>query len=247
MKTALVLRIHPEPSSFTGAWADASAAALEAAGYEVLHSDPHLGSFDPALRREQYPDHQGPFDPLKVTESAPMPPEVATEVDQLLAADLLVIHFPMWWFGPPAMLKGWLDRVLVHGLVHDVDRRFDTGVCRGKKVLFCVSTGSRESESGPDGKEGNFRLLLWPLAYAFRYCGFDVLEPLSVHGVHGYHRGARLTALHDRLRDVLATQAEVIANLGARPAWAFNADTDFDETGRLKPGAPSHSPFIRRG
>ncbi|TYC64406.1 NAD(P)H-dependent oxidoreductase [Marinobacter sp. BW6] len=44
------------------------------------------------------------------------------------------------------------------------------------------------------------QMLLWPLAYTFRYLGFDVLRPLIVHGVHGYHKGAAKDDLENRLR-----------------------------------------------
>jgi NAD(P)H dehydrogenase (quinone) len=130
---------------------------------------------------------------------------------------VIVFHFPLWWFGPPAILKGWFDRCLVHGALHDVDNRFDAGRMRGKRALFCVSTGASAVECGPGGKEGETRLLLWPLAYTLRYCGFDVAEPLTVHGVHGYFEGAEERALETRLAEVLADQARIIARSTGRP------------------------------
>lgn len=245
MPTALVLTIHPEPHSFTAAWAVASASALRALGYTVLTSDPYASGFDPALRADQFPNAEAPFDPLKAMESIPSPQDVRTEVDMIHASDLLVIHFPLWWFGPPAMLKGWLDRVLVHGALHDVDRRFDAGICRGKRVLFCVTTGARASECGQDGKEADTNMLLWPTAYALRYCGFDIYAPLIAHGVHGYHRGARKAELDQRLSQVISAQRSILEGLANRPLIPFNADADFNADGRLRPSAPSHSPFIR--
>lgn len=139
-----------------------------------------------------------------------------------------------------------MERVLAHGRTHDVDNRFDTGRFRGRKVLFCVSTGARAEESGPDGKEGDTRLHLWPAAYTFRYLGFDVLEPVLVHGVHGYNRSGRKTAMEARLAKTLADQKDLIARFDDLPVMRFNPDGDFDAEGRLAPGAPSHSPFIRR-
>jgi NAD(P)H dehydrogenase (quinone) len=248
--TVLVVLAHPERNSFCGAWAEASATAAEAAGARVLWSDLCAMGFDPVEGPGHFPGHAGRFDPLKAQEAASsagrLPADVAGEVAKIEAADLIVFHFPLWWFGPPAILKGWFDRCLVHGRIHDVDHRFDAGRMRGKRALFCVSTGANAVESGPAGKEGETRLLLWPLAYTLRYCGFDVAEPLTVHGVHGYFEGAEERALETRLAAVLADQARVIETLDRRPVIPFNADTDFDETGRLRPGAPGHSPFIRQ-
>ena len=245
MSTTLVVLAHPEARSFTGAWAEASIAGARAAGHRVLVSDLYALGFQAAegmgMRGAPLP-----YDPLKAQESQAMPADVAAEVAKIEAADRIVFHFPLWWFGPPAILKGWFDRCLVHGVIHDVDNRFDTGRLRGKRALFCVTTGARAAESGPDGKEGDTRLLLWPHAYTLRYCGMDVAQPLLVHGVHGYHEGAAKAALDARLAGVLADQAGVIAALDERALMAFNADSDFDAEGRLRADAPSHSPFIRR-
>ncbi|MDJ0824833.1 MAG: NAD(P)H-dependent oxidoreductase [Rhodobacter sp.] len=246
MARVLVVLAHPEPTSFNAAWADASVAGAEAAGSAVRFCDLHRLGFDPVERGAHY-RIDGPFDPLKAQESRPVPPDTAPLAADLEWADQVVLHYPMWWFGPPAVLKGWLDRVLVHGRLHDVDHRFDTGRCRGKRALLCVSTGATAAESGPGGKEGDARLLVWPVAYALRYCGFDICAPVFVHGVHGYLEGAEKAALEARLRQVLAAQAGVMAGLAARELWPFNADTEFDADGRMRPGAPVHWPFITTG
>lgn len=250
-KTVLIVMAHPERRSFCGAWAEASARAAAQQGAEVLWSDLYRMGFDPAEGPRHYGGAAGRFDPLKAQEGASaagsLPSDVAAEIAKVRAADIILFHFPIWWFGPPAMLKGWCDRCLAHGAVHDVDHRFDRGLLREKRALFCVTTGAKATEAGPDGKEGETRLLLWPLAYTLRYCGMEVAEPLLAHGVHGYHTGARKAELEARLAAVLAAQADVLAGLEARPLMPFNPDGDFDADGRLKPEAPSHWPFIRHG
>ncbi len=242
MRRVLIVTAHPGPESFTRAWAARSRRACEALGYEVLWSDLYEMGFDPAERGALY-GQEGPFDPLKAQEAG-APADASAEAARIEAADVVILHFPLWWFGPPAMLKGWCDRVLVHGRLHDVDHRFDTGRCRGKTALFCVSAGVSAAEIGPGGKEGHLDLLLWPLAYTLRYCGFDIAAPVAATGVHGYWQGDDRVALEARLAALLDGQAALIAGLDQRPRWRFNADTDFDETGRLKPDAPRHWPFI---
>ncbi len=239
---------HPERRSFNAAWAEATRQASEALGHKVLFSDLYASGFDPAERASHYTDPPAPFDVLKTQERASetgLPADVAGEVAKLEAAERVIFHFPLWWFAPPAMLKGWFDRVLVHGRTHDVDHRFDKGRFRGRKALFCVTTGASAAESGPDGREGDTRLHLWPAAYALRYLGFDVLEPVILHGVHGYHRDDRQAEMENRLKDAVALQGEVVARFDDLPRMRFNADSDFDGTGRLKAGAPCHIPFIR--
>lgn len=250
MTTTFVVHAHPGPRSFTASWADATASAAETLGHGVLRSNLCGSRFDPVEAAAHYAVPPEPFDVLKAQERASaggaLPADVEAEVAKLEAADRIVLHFPLWWFSPPAILKGWFERVLVHGRTHDVENRFDTGRFRGRKVLFCVTTGANAAESGPDGKEGDTRLHLWPAAYTFRYLGFDVLEPVLVHGVHGYHRDERKVALEHRLAAALAGQHDLLARFDELPRMVFNADSDFDANGRLRPGAPSHSPFIRK-
>lgn len=245
MSDVLIIAAHPEPSSFTLDWARASLAAAQAAGHRAHLCDLYAEGFDPAEGPAHYPGLQGPFDPLKAQEAGGQGADIKAMIAQVRRADLVVFHFPIWWFGPPAMLKGWFDRVLAHGQLHDVDNRFDRGPCRGKRALFCVSTGASEAECGPDGKEGNLRYLLWPLAYALRYCGFDVAEPAAVHSVHGYWSGVERDALEDRLRAALDAQAGVLEGIARRTLWPFHPDAAFDAEGRLKPGEPGLWPFIQ--
>jgi NAD(P)H dehydrogenase (quinone) len=250
MPTTLIVLAHPDPRSFNAAWAHASAEAAAAQGHQVIWSDLYAMGFHPAEAAARYQGWgDAPFDPLKAqeqrAETGDLPDDIAGEVAKIRAADRIIFHFPLWWFAPPAILKGWCDRALVHGALHRVDARFDSGLCRGKKVLFCVTTGANAAESAHDGKEGDVRLLLWPLAYTMRYLGFSVLEPRLVHGVHGYFEGVKRDALETRLRQVLADQAGIVGQFDAMPQMAFNADSDFDADGRLRADSPSHGPFIR--
>ena len=251
MTTTLIVLAHPDPRSFNGAWADATRHACEAMGDTVLFSDLVAMNFDPVERARHYPHRQSDtcFDALKAQEEAAdlqlLPADVRLEIDKLRRADRVVFHFPIWWFAPPAILKGWFDRVLAHGELHTVEHRFDTGHFRTKKALFCVTTGSDERESAFNGKEGDIQMFLWPTAYALRYLGFSVAVPEIVHGVHGYHRGARQMALQKRLTSTLEAQQDLMMDFDNRPTMQFNADSDFDENGSLKTDRPSHSHFIR--
>ncbi len=242
MSVTLVVTASPGQESFNRTWAQASIEAARAEGHDVLTSDLYAMGFDPAERGAHY-DIEGSFDPLKAQAEAPTPADAAAEAEKVRAADAIVFHFPIWWFSPPAILKGWTERVLLHGHLHDVENRFDAGRLRGKRALFCVTGGAKESEVGPGGKEGRIEMLLWPLAYTLRYCGMEIAEPVTAQGVHGYHRGDRKAALEARLADLLEGQRAVIAGLPERALWRFHADGDFDGTGRLREGVAPLWPF----
>ncbi|MEM5582039.1 NAD(P)H-dependent oxidoreductase [Roseibium sp. AS2] len=250
MTTTLIVLVHPAPDSFNASWAKQTDTSCSSLGDAVLWSDLYGQGFDPAERSSHYPADSvsTPYDVLRTQQAASeagcLPEAVQDEIDKVRAADRIIVHFPVWWFAPPAMLKGWCERVLVNGGLHDTDNRFDTGRFRSKSVLFCATTGSRQAESAHNGKEGDIQMLLWPLAYTFRYLGFDVLTPRLIHGVHGYHKGTARHDLETRLRAELAGHHDTIARYDALPRLNFNADDDFDR-GRLRSDAPSHSRFIR--
>jgi len=88
-------------------------------------------------------------------------------------------------------------------------------------------------------------MLLWPLSYTFRYLGFSVLKPQLIHGVHGYFEGSEKISLEKRLAQKIDRQNTVVEQFDTQPLLQFNADTDFDVDGKLKPVSTSVSSFIR--
>lgn len=249
VKTLIVLA-HPDPGSFNCQWAEATRQASLALGHEVVLSDLVSMGFDPVERQSHYgKTNTDDFDVLRAQERASetgqLPEDVAVEIAKIEAADRVIFHFPMWWFSPPAILKGWFERVLANGAMHSTDERFDTGRCRHKSALFCVTTGSSEIQSAPDGKEGNAQMLLWPLGQALRYLGFSVLCPITVNGVHSYHEEEAALTLAQKLQKTLADHPRIIADYDNLPRIQFNGDAEFTREGRLKSDAPSHSEFIR--
>ena len=101
---ALVVHCHPDPGSFTAAVRDVVLDRLAAAGAEVRVADLYARAFQPVLTG---PEWQGYLD------SPANAAAVAREVEDLRWCDTLIFVYPTWWYGLPAMLKGWLDRVLL--------------------------------------------------------------------------------------------------------------------------------------
>jgi NAD(P)H dehydrogenase (quinone) len=101
---ALVVYCHPSPQSFTAAVRDVVLTKLGSAGAEMRVHDLYAGGFNPILTADEwsgYLDCPGNCGP------------VAREVDDIRWCDTLIFVYPTWWYGLPAMLKGWLDRVLL--------------------------------------------------------------------------------------------------------------------------------------
>ena len=104
---ALVIYCHPRTGSFTEAVRDVVLGRLAAAGAEVRLRDLYAEGFDPVLSA---PEHAGYED-----EAANRLP-VESHVADLEWCDTLIFVYPTWWYGLPAMIKGWLDRVMLPGV-----------------------------------------------------------------------------------------------------------------------------------
>jgi NAD(P)H dehydrogenase (quinone) len=250
MKVLIVLA-HPEPQSFNAHLARSARDALVGGGHTVEVSDLYAAGFDPCEAGRHFAVR---CDPERFDASAEqrfswerdaLPAEVRDELAKVMAADLVICQFPLWWFGPPAMLKGWIDRVFVYGGLYSSQRTYEHGACRGKQVLMCVTTGSSEAACSPKGREGDTHLMLWPTLYAFRYVGFTALESFLIYGVRAGLRGAEAEE-HARylMRETERYTRHLLALSDARTI-PFNTDDDWDDAGALKPDAPVYNPFIR--
>ncbi len=106
MARALVLFAHPCPESFSAALHERVVGTLGARGWEVDDCDLHAEGFQPVLTEAERRGYH------EAGNTAP----VQAYVDRLLAAQALVMVFPVWNFGYPAILKGFLDRVFLPGV-----------------------------------------------------------------------------------------------------------------------------------
>jgi len=100
----LLVYCHPNPASFTAAVKDAALSTLQAGGHEVDVLDLYAEGFEPVMSRQERLGYH-----TRAENRAP----VAGHLDRVKAADGLLFVYPTWWYAQPAMLKGWLERVLV--------------------------------------------------------------------------------------------------------------------------------------
>jgi putative NADPH-quinone reductase len=107
----LVLYAHPVETSFNAALHRQVVASLREAGHEVDDCDLYAENFNPVMSREERLSYHD-------TDVNQQP--VASYVERLKRADAIVLVFPVWCFGLPAILKGWFDRVLMPGVSFDI-------------------------------------------------------------------------------------------------------------------------------
>jgi putative NADPH-quinone reductase len=150
-----VLIGHQHPGSFCHAIAATAVEELRAAGHEVVYHDLYAERFDPILPHEEIPA------------DATLDPVVAQHCREVQAADGYVIVHPNWWAMPPAILKGWLDRVFRQGVVYRFTAAGVEKLLSGKRaVVLTTSNTPREDE---------LRLYGDPLENLWKNCVFNLV------------------------------------------------------------------------
>ncbi len=115
----LVVFSHPSPDSYGAALCRAACAALRAGSHEVRLRDLYREGFDPVLTLEDWTTYLArPDENMR---------RQAKYVADLRWAEALIVIYPTWYFGPPAMLKGWLERVWLPGVT------FEIAAARGRR------------------------------------------------------------------------------------------------------------------
>ena len=250
MKAHIVLA-HPEPKSFNAHLADTACQALIGRGWSVTKSDLYGLGFDPSERTEHYKDRQNSerfnvqAEQRHASKNNSIPPEVQEEIARLDQADLVILQYPMWWHLPPAMLKGWLDRVLVYGEVYRSNYRFENGRFTGKKALLSVTVGTSRETYAYNGRSGDIDLLLWPVNFSLAYVGFGVLEPHVAYGVEAGVRYSDPHEVEERLAQIPKDYASRLQTIEIEHLIPFNQMSEWGADGRIKPSAPVYSPFLR--
>lgn len=109
---ALVVHAHPSPQSFASALARETVEALKAGRHDVALCDLYAENFDPVLSFESY---------RRYLDAPANARGVESYAAALRGADALVTVFPVWHDGPPAILKGYFDRVFLRGVAFEID------------------------------------------------------------------------------------------------------------------------------
>jgi NAD(P)H dehydrogenase (quinone) len=166
MQISLILA-HPDPGSFNHAIARTVVGELLRAGHAVAFHDLYAEGFDPLLPAAEIPA------------GAPLPADVVTHCAEISRAGGIVIVHPNWWGQPPAILKGWIDRVLRPNVAYEfLEGDGGEGIPRGllrarAAVVFNTSNTPAQRETDVFGD---------PLERLWKTCVFDLC------GVNQFHR-----------------------------------------------------------
>ncbi|MCX3061617.1 NAD(P)H-dependent oxidoreductase [Streptomyces beihaiensis] len=234
---------HPERRSLNGSLMDEGLRELDRLGHQSRVSDLYGMGWKPVVDADDFRRAAESGDRLMVGAeqerayaSGRLSDDILAEQEKAAWADVLVFHFPMWWFGPPAILKGWFDRVFVQGFAFGVEDergrtlRYGAGGLAGRRALVVTSVGARQSSFGPRGVHGHVDDVLFPLLHGtFWYTGMAALPPLVAYGADRAGT-AEQRAYADRLRQRLRT-------LGTAEPLPYRHELggDYDEDLVLRP------------
>jgi len=158
MKISVILA-HPNKKSFNHAIAATATETLKQNGHEVFFHDLYEEKFDPILPAEE------------ISRDASLPSQIKKHCDEISSADGVVIIHPNWWGQPPAILKGWVDRVIRPGVAYeflenDKGEGVPCGLLKVKSaVVFNTSNTETEREKNIFGD---------PLETIWKNCIFDL-------------------------------------------------------------------------
>jgi NAD(P)H dehydrogenase (quinone) len=203
----LIVLAHPDPASFNHALAGAAARAAHRHGHAVVLHDLHAEAFAPVLPAAEIPA------------GAPLEPWLERHCADLAAADGIVVVHPNWWGGPPAILKGWIDRVVRPGVAYsfqegDGGEGVPVGLLRARTAV--VLNTSNTPEARERAVFGD------PLESVWKRCVFDLC---GVKDVRRRTYGVVVTSTAETRRRWLVDAAELVASAfpagGRAPAGQY--------------------------
>jgi NAD(P)H dehydrogenase (quinone) len=213
---------HPEPRSFNAALFQHAEHHLREAGHTLKTSDLYAMQFNPISGRQNFTTVKDPlyFKPqveeIFATEAGGFAPDIEQELEKLEWCELMIWQFPLWWFGLPAVLKGWVDRVFAMGRTYGYGRMYDRGVFREKRVLLSVTTGGPQKAYEEDGLHGDIQAILRPIQRGIlEFVGFSVLPPHIVYGPAHLTHDERSAALFNYSRRLESIATELRYVVGA--------------------------------
>ncbi|MGK7911771.1 MAG: muconolactone Delta-isomerase family protein [Synechococcus sp.] len=234
----LIVHAHHELQSFSSALCRQAQSSLEAAGHTVILSDLYAMGFDPVSDRRNYTSTQN-ADYLKqqreemhATEVNGFAADIETEMKKIEQCDAVIFNFPLWWFGMPAILKGWCDRVLAMGRIYGGPKLYETGLGQSaKRGLAIVTTGGGAVAYDGWGLNPSMNDILLPIQHGiFWFNGFLPLEPFvawAVARASDEQRTDYLNQLDRKLKSLFAEEPVQLPKMADFPNWGHDVQNRY--------------------
>jgi NAD(P)H dehydrogenase (quinone) len=210
---------------------------LTSRGDDVSFSDLYALDFDPVVRASDFTERARQdylvyaLEQRHALEHDTVAPDIRREVDALMASDVLMLVFPLYWFSVPALIKGWIDRCFLSGAMYGGKRIYGRGGMAGKRAAIGVTLGGREHMFGAQGIHGELAhgMLRHLLQGTLGYVGYEVLEPFFAWHVP-YCSPAERAA-------TLARWGDFVDGIDGQPVMTMPRLEDYDDVFRPLPQA----------
>ncbi|XP_074141091.1 ribosyldihydronicotinamide dehydrogenase [quinone]-like [Sminthopsis crassicaudata] len=226
-KRVLIVYAHQEPKSMNGSLKDAAVTELSSQGCQVTVSDLYAMNFEPRATRKDIvgalsnsESFNYAAETYEACKKGALSNDVVEEQKKVQEADLVIFQFPLYWYSVPAIMKGWIDRVLCQGFAFEPPKYFDKGLLKNKLVILSFTTAGTAEMYFKSDIGGDIRYILWPIQHGvFHFCGFKILAPqISFAPNH---------ASEDKRKEMVTSWARRLANIWdekpihCTPSWYF--------------------------
>jgi len=160
----LIVICHPKPDSFSHAIAARFVEGARSVGHSTELADLYAEHFDPVLTERD----------LLQFEGMPMPDDVLREQARVERADALCLIHPIWWYGPPAMMKGWFDRVWSAGWAYHWQHDPEGSLLAARPCTMLIPVGASDEQLNRWGYHNDIDHL-WRYG-VLGYCGVDPIR-----------------------------------------------------------------------
>lgn len=202
MRKALAIYSHPSVGSFNHAILETAINELSASGVECKVKNLYRMDWNPVFSLKDY----------QMTIAGEAAVDVSLEQNDILWADLLIFIYPVWWGGPPAILKGWLDRVFTEGFAYNMVDGQAEGLLKGKKAVVITTSGDDKRAMKKNGVLDAIRAAM--IERTLGYVGIKDAVHHNLYAVGMMRERERLNMLGE-VRDIIR---QIIGEKAGSPA-----------------------------
>jgi len=181
----LIIYAHPNPKSFNHAIKEVVEDKIRRSGSPFEVRDLYEIKFNPVLSGSDF----------VAFKQGQAPEDIKREQGYVKNADMLIFIYPIWWFGMPAILKGYIDRVFSYGFAYMADEKGLHGLLTDKKVIIFNTTGGSEEDYAQRGYQDSLKKVTE--IGTFELCGLKVVLHKYFHAVPAVTNEARIKMLED--------------------------------------------------
>lgn len=236
MKHALIVLANPNTSSFNHRLAQIGKLELEQQGYQVTLLDlyqldfPSVNSLSDFEHDFDHTDFDYKEEQRRAYHQKSFNPAIVASQNVIVAADLIIFQFPLWWFTMPAILKNWIEKCFSFDFAYNGRERrwFSQGPFKGKSAILSITTSGPDWIYRDNGINGDMERILWPIHNGIlNFTGLSVLPPIISWASDTFNRDKR-----DELEAIYLQRIRCIEQI--QPI-AFHSLECFDERYVLKP------------